>query len=164
MGRRGPPRTPTATLRLRNSRWANRNPCEPKPRDGIPQCPSWLDTEAKACWQETVKELRHMGVITMADRKALTAYCRAWSRWREAEEFIQTHGSVHVIKSDDGKPKYLQQVPQVAIANRLLLIMNRYQQEFGLTPAARSRIQVDRPTIPKDGLMGLLLAKSQQTG
>ena len=105
-----------------------------------------------------------MGVITMADRKALTAYCRACSRWREAEEFIQKHGSVHVIKSDDGKPRYLQQVPQVAIANRLLLIMNRYQQEFGLTPAARSRIQVDRPNIPNGGLMALILAKSQQTG
>ncbi len=34
------------------------------------------------------------------------------------------------------------QVPQVSIARNLLQLLRGYQQEFGLTPSARSRIQV----------------------
>ena len=36
----------------------------------------------------------------------------------------------------------MQQFPQVSIARNLLLVLRAYQQEFGLTPAARSRIAV----------------------
>jgi hypothetical protein len=48
--------------------------------------------------------------------------------------------AVKILDDSDGKPKYVQQWPQVAIARNLLVILNRYHQEFGLTPASRSRI------------------------
>ena len=38
---------------------------------------------------------------------------------------------------------YWQQVPQVSIAQTYLKIMNRFAEQFGLTPSSRSRIIAD---------------------
>ena len=116
------------------------NKQEPKPRTDTPRCPSWINKDAKEKWKELVPKLKQMGVLTYVDGDALANYCQTWSRWRAAEEFIQRHGDVLPIKDDKGRIKYLQQVPQVAIARNLIQILNRYQQEFGLTPSARTRI------------------------
>jgi P27 family predicted phage terminase small subunit len=66
---------------------------------------------------------------------AFAGYCQAYARWKEAEEFITQHGTI--VKTPSG---YWQQVPQVSIAQTYLKIMNRFAEQFGLTPASRSRI------------------------
>jgi len=76
-----------------------------------------------------------MGVLTMADQTAFEGYCQAYARWKEAEEFITQHGSI--FKTPSG---YVQQVPQVSIAQQNLKIMQSFCSEFGLTPATRARI------------------------
>ena len=48
------------------------------------------------------------------------------------------------IKAEDGSIKYLQQFPQVGIANNLAAQLNRLEAEFGLTPSSRSRIRVEK--------------------
>ena len=45
------------------------------------------------------------------------------------------HGTI--VKTPSG---YWQQVPQVSIAQTYLKVMNRFAEQFGLTPASRSRI------------------------
>ena len=69
------------------------------------------------------------------DMAAFAGYCQAYARWKEAEEFITQHGSI--VKTPSG---YWQQVPQVSIAQTYLKIMNRFAEQFGLTPSSRSRI------------------------
>lgn len=118
------------------------NQLEPTPRTDTPRCPRWLDKDARTKWRQLIPELKRMGVLTIVDGDALAAYCQIWARWKEAELFIQKHGPVVAIKHKDGSLKYLQQVPQVAIARTLLQLLNRFQQEFGMTPASRSRIEV----------------------
>ena len=76
-----------------------------------------------------------MGVLTMADLTAFEGYCQAYARWKEAEEFITRHGSIFQTPSG-----YVQQVPQVSIAQQNLKIMQSFCSEFGLTPATRARI------------------------
>jgi len=76
-----------------------------------------------------------MGILTLADEKAFAGYCQAYARWKEAEEFITQHGSI--FKTPSG---YVQQVPQVSIAQQNLKIMQSFCSEFGLTPATRARI------------------------
>ena len=49
------------------------------------------------------------------------------------------------LKDESGRVKYMQQWPQVAIANKLAQQLTRLEQEFGMTPSARSRIQVSNP-------------------
>lgn len=143
MGRRGPAPKPTALKILQGNPGKRKlNASEPQPKEGIPRCPAWLDEEAKIAWKRIVPQLHDMGVLTMIDADALANYCDTWSRWKRAVLFLQKNGDVYTIKDDEGKVKYIQQLPQVAIARNLLAVLNRYQQEFGLTPAARSRLTI----------------------
>ena len=132
------------------------NKREPKPKEGVPYCPSWLSDEARRHWKRTAAILKDMGLLTTADGDALANYCDTWAQWREMRDWIEKHGPVMPIRGaptgevgEDGRPlpgpiKYIQQAPQVNIARHLLLILGRYQLEFGLTPSARTRIQVGK--------------------
>ena len=111
------------------------NDNEPKPDKKAPTCPAWLEPEAKKEWRRMSKQLEQLGLLTELDRAAFAAYCQAYARWKEAEEFITKHGSM--IRTPNG---YLQQVPQVSIAQTNQNLMLKYCAEFGLTPSSRSRI------------------------
>lgn len=115
---------------------------------GTPPCPDWLDDDAKAAWSQLTPLLESMGVLTRIDANALSRYCRLWSRWRKAEAFIQERGDMYPLKDDAGKVKCFQQWPQVAIATKLAAQLTRLEQEFGMTPSARTRIQIQTPLVP----------------
>ena len=141
MGKRGPAPKPTALKLVAGNPGKTRlNDREPKPRVGTPHKPEWLSPEATKVWKRLVPQLRAMKVLTLVDADALAAYCHTYVRWREAEDFLTKHGLVYPIRDDQGRVKCMQQFPQVAIARNLLLVLRAYQQEFGLTPASRSRI------------------------
>ena len=144
MGQRGPAPMPTEVLKLRGSTLVTkrRKRLEAKGPSGNPRCPQWLDPDAKAMWRQLVPQLETMRVLTRVDGNALARYCRLWSRWRKAEAFLDQHGEVYPLKDEGGRVKYLQQWPQVAIAGKLAHLLTRLEQEFGMTPSARTRIQV----------------------
>ena len=143
MGKRGPPPTPTALLRLSGGwrgTYTNRN--EPEPEKGRPRCPVWLDEYAKAVWKQLVPQLDAMGVLAKIDGHALTVLCQTWSRWRKAVEFIQENGETYAVKDEAGRVKYLKKFPQATVIDSSARTLNRFMQEFGLTPSARTRIEV----------------------
>jgi P27 family predicted phage terminase small subunit len=142
MGYRGPIPKPTQLKVLEGNPGKRPLPAnEPKPKPVAPKCPSWLDKEAKREWRRVVPELSRLGLLTVVDGTALAAYCQAYSKWVEAEKFMQKHGMI--FKTPSG---YIQQVPQVAIAQKYLLIVRDFCREFGLTPSSRSRM-----TFPTSG-------------
>lgn len=144
MGRRGPPPTPTPLLTLRGSTLSTRGRREREVQgpDGVPRCPDWLDDDDRAAWKHLVPLLNAMGVLTRIDGNALARYCRLWSRWRKAEDFILEKGEMYPLRDENGAVKYFQPWPQVAIAHRLASQLTRLEQEFGMTPSSRSRIQL----------------------
>ncbi|MCK6483035.1 MAG: phage terminase small subunit P27 family [Phycisphaerae bacterium] len=149
MGRRGPAPTPTPILKLRGSTLVTqrREAREVRGPSGLPDCPEWLaaDAEARAAWDQLVPLLETMGVLTRIDGHALARYCRLWSRWRKAEAFLDKHGEMYPIKDDSGtKTKCFIQWPQVSIALKLAQQLTRLEAEFGMTPSARARIQLQR--------------------
>lgn len=81
-----------------------------------------------------------MGVLTQIDGEALTNYCETWGRWRQAVDFLAKNGPTYTIKGEDGKAKCVVQFPQVSIARTLVLVLNRIQVEFGMTPSSRSKV------------------------
>ena len=111
------------------------NEREPVPPKGNIKCPDWLLPEAKKEWKRLAPSLEALGVLTLVDLTAFEGYCQAYARWKEAEAFITQHGSI--FKTPSG---YVQQVPQVSIAQQSLKIMQSFCSEFGLTPATRARI------------------------
>ena len=139
MATRGRKPTPTAIKELEgNPGKRPLNEREPKPAKKAPACPKWLEDEAKKEWRRLAKKMEMMGVLTEVDMAAFAGYCQAYARWKEAEEFISLHGTI--VKTPSG---YWQQVPQVSIAQTYLKVMNRFAEQFGLTPASRSRIIAD---------------------
>ena len=100
------------------------------------------------------KQLEQLGILTEIDMAAFAGYCPAYARWKDAEEFITKHGTI--VKTPSG---YWQQVPQVSIAQTYLKIMNRFCEQFGLTPSARSRITSDIGEDKGNDAMELLLFK-----
>ena len=138
MGRRGPVPTPTAVLEKRGSTLVTkrRKAREPKGPPGMPKCPDWLDKRAKAMWRKVAPMLFRMGVLSKADANALERYCRTYSLWRQADEFIEKNGLAYPTKDASGRVTSLQQFPHVGIANKLSLALTRLEQEFGLTPSA----------------------------
>ena len=150
MGRRGPAPTPTQKLALAGSWRANRNKAEPQPEAPSATPPEWVSEDAKACWAEVAPQLERMGVLKRIDENALARYCQLWARWKAAELFIARHGETFHIKNDDGSVRYIQELPQVAIVSKLSQQLTRLEQEFGMTPSARTRIEVDMPPAVTD--------------
>ena len=136
MATRGRKPTPTAIKELEGNPGTRAlNDKEPKPVKKAPACPKWLEDEAKKEWRRLAKQMEQLGILTQVDMAAFAGYCQAYARWKEAEEFITQHGSI--VKTPSG---YWQQVPQVSIAQTYLKIMNKFAEQFGLTPSSRSRI------------------------
>jgi P27 family predicted phage terminase small subunit len=153
MATRGRKPKPTALKVLEGNpgkRPLNKN--EPQPEKKAPRCPSWLEPEAKKEWKRMAKTLETIGVLTQVDKAAFAGYCQAYARWKEAEEFLSKHGTI--FKTPSG---YIQQVPQVSIAQAYLKVMKDFCSEFGLTPAARTRIQVDSAVGQEDDPMESIL-------
>jgi P27 family predicted phage terminase small subunit len=135
---------PTELKRLEGSR-IRRKGTEPQPT-GIPKCPAHLDKIARTEWRRIAAELAAIGLLTSVDRAALAAYCAAWSRWVVAETKLAKFGSV--IKSP--KSGFPIQNPYVGIANTAMTQMRAFIVEFGMTPASRSRINIESPTQSAD--------------
>jgi len=119
------------------------NKREPKPANVIPDPPEVLTTDAAIEWMRITPELYALGLLTGLDRAALAAYCQAYGRWVQAERSIAemakrdhlTRGLM--IKTTNGNAI---QNPLVGTAHKAAADMVRYACEFGMSPAARSRI------------------------
>ena len=120
------------------------NRLEPKPT-GIPVCPNYLDAEGKREWKRISRELIAVGLLTSVDRAILASYCEAWSRWsqatRELHELASAKGkSVLVIATKSGNAI---QNPLIGIINVAADQMRKLAVELGLSPASRSRLQIE---------------------
>ena len=104
------------------------------------EIPEWIKTDAiaKAEWERVTPILVDLGLLKKNDTSALEAYCKCWSRYKEAEMQIDKANST-IIKTPSG---YVQQIPQVSIAHRYLRLAKELMCEFGLTPSSRGRMML----------------------
>jgi P27 family predicted phage terminase small subunit len=98
-----------------------------------------------------------MGLATRIDRAALVAYCVVYERWRLAEGQLRLYGVV--IKSPSGYPILS---PYLSVANRALAQMKGLLEQFGMTPSARTRLQVPERPDPDDELAAWRQAHPRQ--
>lgn len=94
------------------------NRSRPKPRSGIPSCPSWLSPEAKKEWRRVVKEMGPTGALRIVDGSMLATYCHLWGEFVDAAR--------------NGK----------TLSGNFIAQMRALASEFGMTPSSRSRITV----------------------
>ena len=113
------------------------NTNEPQPPVEMPVAPDHLNDVARAEWKRMGERLLRLGLLTVIDGAAFSAYCVIYSRWIEAEEALKKTGAV--VRSPSGYPMLS---PYYTIANQSLQQMRAYMTEFGMTPSSRSRISL----------------------
>lgn len=132
-------------------------PNEPKPEPVRPSCPSWLAKEAKREWRRIAAELEALGLLTRVDRAALAAYCQCYARWVAAEAALRRPDGSMTLTTTTDKGNIIQH-PAVGIANKAMAEMRAFLSEFGMTPAARTRINAkpleDKGAKTKEFLFG----------
>lgn len=113
---------------------------EPEPQPMINECPpSHLNEMAASEWERMFPELSKLGLITTIDVAAFEGYCVAYSIWREALDRLKLGGLI--VTGENGIPY---QSPYLKIQNNQLKIVQSFLNEFGMTPASRSRVVVDK--------------------
>ena len=133
------------------------------PRVQIPSFPKHLAVEARKEWKRITPLLEELGLISGLDRAALALYCQAVGRLYEMEaafsgkvdrlvaEGAEYSDAVYAASYSTTPSGYEQQsvITQLIKSNREQV--NRYLMHFGLSPAARGRVQPSnyvQPSLP----------------
>lgn len=127
---------PTKLKVLQGTARKDRMPAnEPQPTPIAPEMPKGLDRYAKQCWQRNVPILERLGLLTEADMEMFISYCQAWSRYCHANKRLKK-----VLKeADDIEVIRRAEVSVEKAEHSVRLLAN----EFGLSPASRSRLSVE---------------------
>ena len=153
-------RTPTAEKIAKGNpgkRALNRREPDPQYLDDMTP-PAWLPDEAKKVWSEFAPKMRQAKVLTVIDVEPFARWCRLVVRYRAVANDLERLGvmlerapdgeKVAVVKdAKDGEKK---PAPTQVIINQLVFVESMLmkqllavEREFGMTPAARTRVQVD---------------------
>ena len=155
-GTRGPLPKPSALKLLEGN--AGKRPLDlsagVNPRIEIPSAPPHLSKDAKKEWKRITPLLEELGLISGLDRSALALYCQAQGRLSELEtafnaqvaRLVQDKGldypaAVYEASHAVTPSGYAQQSVIVQLIKSHREQVNRYLMHFGLSPAARGRVQ-----------------------
>ncbi len=147
----------------------------PEPPKGVPESPKPLEGDALAEWDRMIDRMQSSGTLSVVDDAALYQYCRLFAETEQIERTqAETSETVRILQENfDGKgdlsfenmlavaqeitklkkleASYISQVRQGRMAIRQYLV------EFGMTPAARSRVKL--PAKPQQSKAVLFLAQ-----
>lgn len=145
--------TPTALKLVKGNpgkRAANKR--EPKPKREIPSCPAHLDDSGKVAWGRMSVLLDRMGVLTEADSFALERLCDCYTDILECRKLVERDGRTYTTLSEGGV--LIKTNPAVTQLRAADAQFKSYLIEFGLTPAARSKVSAEPPDDQKDDPLG----------
>lgn len=151
MGGQGSGRSPTseAIKRLTGSR--RESPAAPAFPAGCPKPPTWMSAVGKREFKRLSALLENAGVLTQVDLGVLAGYCEAWADVQAATKVVNDEGAVC-----EGAMGGLYQHPAIGIRNKAWERLRTFGRELGLSPAARTRLDV-KPTEESDPLAEYLL-------
>lgn len=134
MSRVGRKPVPAATLKLRGS-WRAKGRRDLPVENRRPIKPRWLTGEAAKEWSKIVPKLDKMGILAEVDQTMLVLYCKTYAEYMEADSLIKSI----LIKTSNGN---IIQHPAVSIRNAAAERLRKLASEFGLSPAARSGLNI----------------------
>jgi P27 family predicted phage terminase small subunit len=146
------------------------------PRIEVPSAPGYLSKEAKKEWKRITPILEELGLISGLDRSALGMYCQAVGRLTELEMAFNAKVAQKVkdgedyfeavaTSSESTTPSgYTQQSVRVQLINKQRDQVNRLLMHFGLSPAARARVQASNYVDPTMTLPGFEQAPEVKSG
>ena len=176
-GTRGPLPTPAALKLLQGNpgKRALDVSAGVNPRIEVPSAPKHLGAEGKKEWKRITPLLEDLGLISGLDRTALALYCQAAGRLAELEtsfngkvarlveeKKIDYADAVYEASYSVTPSGYAQQSVLVQLIKSHREQVNRYLMHFGLSPAARGRVQPSNYVQPS--LPGIDTAPTAATG
>jgi P27 family predicted phage terminase small subunit len=117
------------------------NKKEPLPAKRIPSTPAHLTDEGQVAWGRLTVLLDRMGVLTEADGFALERLCDCYAEILALRELVDANGRTYETTSTQGG-LVIKANPAVAMLADADRRFKSYLVEFGLTPAARSKVQI----------------------
>lgn len=166
MGRRGPPKTPTAQLQARGS-WRGNERKDAEMPEGLPDAPGWLSDGARVHWFRLLPLLATARILRQTDANSLGRYCQLLDRWLTVEKWLATHGMFRLVtipQEDENKIPLLdaegnvmvhviesEEWPQTKTASRLAEQLTRLEDRFGLNPSARASVGSNDKPVADNG-------------
>jgi P27 family predicted phage terminase small subunit len=148
MGSRGPTQKPVALHISEGTFRADRHHGEqPRAPVAIPECPPELNAEARAEFERAGGLLRDAGLVARCDKGALAGYAVSYALVMECEREIAREGLTVTNAKGREVPN-----PLLAVARNAMNQMRGFAAELGMSPAARSRIRVNAPGEPVEGV------------
>lgn len=151
MGRRGPAPKPTAIRRLEGNPSGRPLPeDEPQPPalfDPL-KPPGWLKGKGRTVWNTVLPILVNCRVMSEVDLLSFARYCDIFDEWFKLRAHIKKYGTTLPIADADGRIVKVVEKPEFKQYRTLNRDILRMEQEFGLTPAARSRVRVLLEIVP----------------
>lgn len=145
MGTRGPQPKPTALKKAAGNpgrRQLNENEPLPPPGEVLP--PKFLKDKALEYWNEYAPIAIAMRTLTTADVMPFMRWCDKSARYELLRDMLATKSATtYSVKGQDGKIRYIQELPQSVELRKLEEQLLRLEREFGFTAASRSRIRVE---------------------
>lgn len=150
MGQRGPQPKPTKLHALEGNPSKKALPKNELQPGQLAGRPDWLQGQAVAEWDRLVAAMPP-GFFTSADMAMMTVYCTAWQNYRNAQITIDREG----LESAGAQGQTVAH-PAVAIAAKQAEIMLKAADRMGLSPAARTRLEMpdQKPTSKFGSLIG----------
>lgn len=140
MGKRGVKPTPTSLKLVQGTRKSRVNQSEPKPEPllEVPKAPEWMTEGGRQVWDTLVPDLHRKGLFTSWDVFSFPVFCEAVVQHRLACEAF----AGDILVSDQHRKGASVKNPALQPINFSAQLVLRAAQEFGLTPSARSGIQL----------------------
>ena len=147
----GRPRKPTALKLLEGNKGKRPlNKKEPSPKRKIPRKPKGLSDKASEFWDHLYANLREMNVIVGADEMSMERMSELYADIQGLQEELRTNGRTYVTHDAQGN-KIIRANPAAAQLRAADHMFKGFLTEFGLTPAARSRVNAqDEDTTEED--------------
>ena len=134
-------RKPKAIREAEGNRGHRPIPDEPTYRVGAIM-PRGLTSGAKSVWRRLYPLLTKARVLAETDRDVFTAYCTTYDRWWKAEKEVQAHqekNGTQLVQRANGD---LAPHPSIRIVHLYLEKLRQLQADLGLTPTARSHVNM----------------------
>ena len=146
----GPPPKPARQKQLEGTHRKDReapNALDFNPTTDLPSPPEDLRPEsARQCWEVCAKELHAKGMLATVDLALLRAYCYQTALMLEAEEELELNGKTETRFTANGSHQV--RSPWIAILSDATEKVSKIGQQFGFSPASRTRISAPQKPEP----------------
>jgi len=150
------PKKPTS-LHLLNgnpSRIKNLGEKEPKPPLGA-KPPLWLDEVARNEWDRIAPRMERVGLLTELDEIILSNLCQEYSDMLKYQKVVSEEGATYEYTNTKGSENTVPR-PETLMLHKSRMMIKAYCVELGLTPSARSRIQLPGEATEDDVITKLM--------